>query len=128
MSNTYRAKWCDFGFAIFEHQDRRSCSPVGTINWRAPELYDSEHSSTKASDVWALGMVFFELASRQVPFHDAQTPEQIEDWIKAGTGENVPIECERDQPGFANLMKDCWKERTARPTVEQLMTRIAALN
>ncbi len=88
----------------------------------APELFIRATSapSTK-SDIWALGMVFFELASRELPFHDAQNEEQVKDWIKEGKGENIPMECERLKPEFAELMKSFWRERSQRPTASKIV-------
>ena len=42
-----------------------------------------------ASDIWALGMVYFELASRQIPFSDARIMTRLKDFIKEATGEEV---------------------------------------
>jgi hypothetical protein len=56
-------------------------------------------------------MVFFELASRLLPFHEGHNVEQIIDWIKEGTDETVSEECKRTSPAFATIMKRCRAER-----------------
>lgn len=136
LDGDYHAKWCDFGLAAMKQHsmttsranNASTVSIVGTIQWMAPELFErgSSKPSTK-SDIWALGMVFFELASRQIPFHDAQTKEQVITWIMQGTGEVVPEECQARSPGFAAIIQRCWLERNSRPTAKQLIGEIAAL-
>ena len=136
LDREYHAKWCDFGLAQLKiHSTTTSKadastggSVAGTLHWMAPELF-SRKSSTPSmpSDVWALGMVFFELASRAIPYKDAQTQQQVMAWIMSGEGEEVPDECQEQSPGFAHMMQRCWAERTARPTAEALSEELDTL-
>ena len=123
------AKLSDFGLSALKlHSSTRSADPsthtgiAGSLLWMAPELFIRATSAPSSkSDIWALGMVFFELASRALPFHDAQNEEQVKDWIKEGKGENIPEECEQLKPVFAELMKSCWHERNQRPTASEVV-------
>lgn len=130
LDRDFHAKWCDFGLAALKSHSTTTSSnrvgqqftPVGTTLWMAPELFIRGTSSpSKPADIWALGMVFFELASRLVPWHDGQSEEQIKDWIKEGKGETVPEECKRKSPGFAAMMQRCWLDRNSRPTAKTLI-------
>lgn len=137
LDGDYHAKWCDFGLAVLKlcsttaskvdsPSDNKSGTLSGTLCWMAPELF-LRGSHTEASDIWALGMVFFELASRKIPFHEAGTRDQIVEWIKSEKGEVVPDECNNQVPGFAELMRDCWKEKSTRPTAKAVVDSVHQL-
>lgn len=131
LDEDLHAKWCDFGLSkirinstttsvTYSHGDP---SLVGTILWMAPELFQRTTAGFK-SDIWAIGMVFYELASRQLPFQDAISNEQVIEWIKSGSGENVPEECQNKYPKFGLIMKDCWKSRDLRPQAAEIVVSL----
>ena len=41
---------------------------VGTLYYRAPELLEGSTKYTKATDIWAIGCIFYELLTRKVLF------------------------------------------------------------
>ena len=43
---------------------------IGTIRWGAPETFDYPALWTDKADIYSLGMTFWEIASRKVPFED----------------------------------------------------------
>ena len=130
LDKDFHAKWCDFGLAALKLHTKttnnsESQSPVGTIHWMAPELFSRKTSSpSTASDIWALGMVYFELASRAIPYATAMDRDQIREWIKEGDGEDIPEECKKESPLLANLMERCWKDRTLRPTAVEIVREL----
>lgn len=78
---------------------------VGTIAWMAPELFERGAIYTKKSDVYSLGITFWELASRKTPFADANNPSLIPSWISKGDREVIPQDC---PPKLASLITACW--------------------
>ena len=60
----------------------------GSYNWSAPELFIPHTEPTWASDIWSLGMLFFELASREIPYKKAGKMASM--WIMQGTKETFP--------------------------------------
>lgn len=135
LDRDMRAKWCDFGLAVLKlhtsttTKEEGGNDAVGTLRWMAPELFSRRTSTpSKLSDVWALGMVLFELASREVPFKDARSQAQIESWIVSGEGEEVPADCAQKSPSFAALMSRCWAERNSRPTASEIACELENLN
>ncbi len=70
-------KMVDFGIALAHDalQLTQSDSVMGSVHYLAPELAKGEQASTQ-SDIYALGIVFFELLSGQVPF-TADQPVQV---------------------------------------------------
>lgn len=57
---------CDFGLAnrvgtgLFD----QNYENVGTIMYQAPEQMDEDHSYGKAADIWAAGMIIYEMISK----------------------------------------------------------------
>ncbi len=70
-------KMVDFGIALAHDamQLTQSDSVMGSVHYLAPELARGENA-TYQSDIYSLGIVFFELLSGEVPFH-GETPVQI---------------------------------------------------
>jgi len=134
LDKNFNAKWCDFGLAQLKmhssttSKSEASSGVVGTTRWMAPELF-SRGTSTRStqSDIWALGLVFFELASREVPYKDAYSNDEVKDWIKDGEKEKVPEECNEEAPDFGALMQRCWANRGGRPTAVQIAGELSLL-
>lgn len=64
-------KLADFGIATFENASRvtRSEVVVGSVHYLAPEISQG-NQATPQSDIYALGITFFELITGRVPFDD----------------------------------------------------------
>ena len=62
IDRTGTVKLCDFGLVTTRN------TTAGTPNYMAPELL-SDKSFNKAVDVYAFGMMLWEMFTRQVPFH-----------------------------------------------------------
>lgn len=59
----------DFGIAIFvnDFSDEKSDAVVGSVHYLAPEVSKGKNSSIQ-SDIYALGVTFFELVTGRLPF------------------------------------------------------------
>ena len=67
----------DFGSATFENSARltRSETIIGSVHYLAPEISRGQQASYQ-SDIYSLGVTFFELITRRVPFED-DTPVSV---------------------------------------------------
>jgi serine/threonine protein kinase len=74
-------KIADFGLALREDQQRRHAGEqAGTLSYMSPEQVRGDvHRLDGRSDVWALGVILYELLAGRRPF--AGTPEEIADEI-----------------------------------------------
>ncbi len=50
---------------------------VGTLHYRAPELFLGETRYTKAVDVWGAGCIFYELLKKKVLFQGKSDAEMV---------------------------------------------------
>ncbi len=85
-----------------------------TVGWTAPEVlaeYDAQ--LTLASDMYAFGMVLWELAARRLPWHRLTVGEVI-DLVKARAQRPpLPSDC---PPALGALIERCWAQAPqARP-------------
>lgn len=68
-NNTIKIKLIDFGFATrFTDEDPELYDRVGSIQYIAPEVFYEENSYNYKVDVWAAGVVFFNMLSGKQPF------------------------------------------------------------
>ena len=124
---SFRAKVADFGLS---GKSRVTGGAPGTPFWMAPELLRGVGSNTTATDVYALGITFAEVFSRQDPYdgEDAVTvlkliargplPDQLPK--RPAVGATVP-------PQFVDLMRRCWHEDIAvRPTMAAVAAELKA--
>jgi len=102
LNAQYHAKICDFGTVeFFDEKDLiQAENPICTLAYRAPELQDPKKPAphTPKADIYSLGVVLWELASRDDPQSlTAQPSSGKPDVIPKGT-----------PPHLAELIKGCW--------------------
>ena len=103
----------------------------GTASFMAPELISptdfglEKGVSSKEADIYALGMTVYQVLTGQLPFFPRREAE-----VKLAVilGERPPEPDDAEGIGMTGLAWDllgkCWKEdRTARPTIEQVLEK-----
>jgi hypothetical protein len=116
----FLVKVADFGLAKIRHETSRESShgpPVGTLPWKAPELLKmGKH--TEASDVYAMGVVFWELATGCEPYEEADE-SVISAFVLRGDRLEIPTNI---PDSFAELISRAWTpEPNKRATCQQLL-------
>ena len=120
-SKGFLVKIADFGLAQIRRETSRQSShgsPVGTLPWKAPELLKMGRH-TESSDVYALGVVLWELATECEPYEEADDAT-ICAFVKGG--DRLPIP--KNIPGsFSDLISRAWMhEPEKRPTCQELLS------
>jgi serine/threonine protein kinase len=123
VDSKFRAKVADFGLS-----HKKQDVAMGTPFWMAPELLRGESLNTTASDMYAIGIILYELYSRKEPYEG----EDDEDVLKLVCNKNVnkrPPIPEACPPKIAKLMKFLlMTDPSLRPTAEVFDNRLAELN
>ncbi|KAG6827258.1 hypothetical protein H0H92_012595 [Tricholoma furcatifolium] len=103
---------------------------VGTAGFEAPELVESDENvrRTEASDVYAFGMVCYEMFSALRPFGKVK-PVAVVTKIMAGQQPSRPSGPGILERGLTDemwaIMKSCWSRHPAqRPTAAEIVTRL----
>jgi serine/threonine protein kinase len=108
----------------------------GTPLYMAPELWNPERFGktssrpTQPADVYALGMVIYEVLTGFDPFYDKKFGKSYELVPRVLNGARPTKPDHAEHIGFGSgtweLVKECWKkEPTKRPTVEQVLAHLA---
>ncbi|KAJ5073982.1 ankyrin repeat-containing protein [Anaeramoeba ignava] len=116
LDKNENAKITDFGLSKTIDSTRNQLNTfVGTVNWMAPEVMSGEKYSFPA-DIYALGMILWEIQSRETPF-EGFTVAQV----------TLKVVIHNDRPplpenGFLNhVISECFqKDPEKRPTIKEV--------
>uniref|UniRef100_A0A915LII5 Protein kinase domain-containing protein n=1 Tax=Meloidogyne javanica TaxID=6303 RepID=A0A915LII5_MELJA len=102
----------------YKMQDRRKALPV---RWMAPECL-SNGKFTSQSDIWSLGVLFFEIFSFGSKPFDPLKDDEVIIAVLSGMRPKVPEKC---KPELAELMKECWhRNPQKRLSVVEVLQRL----
>jgi len=118
----WRVKVADFGLTRF--LSKKAMTQVGTPMWMAPEIITGEQY-TENADVYAFGIILWELLTRSEPYEDM---EQYAIIMQVVEGRRPKLTPETEASPIVPLMKDCWAAKPAdRPTFDVIVERLCAL-
>ncbi|KAG0249570.1 hypothetical protein DFQ27_009942, partial [Actinomortierella ambigua] len=123
LSKHLEVRLCDFGLARVKTTTASQASNgkmEGTLRWMAPELLTIKPKYTTKSDMYALGMVLWEMAARcTVPFQEQANGSMIADHVRSGGREDIP---EETPDAFRLWIESCWAQDPAqRPEAEEMV-------
>ncbi|KAH8547441.1 kinase-like domain-containing protein, partial [Umbelopsis sp. PMI_123] len=108
MDEHYRAKLCDFGLSTvkIKSSTKMTHKTIGTTRWMAPEIFVENKYSFK-SDIYALGMVMWEIFSRNTTPYFESVDYRIPFIVVNGEREKIP----EDTPNnYVEMIKKCWDQ------------------
>eukprot|EP00730_Choanoeca_flexa_P007971 TRINITY_DN12418_c0_g2_i16.p1 TRINITY_DN12418_c0_g2~~TRINITY_DN12418_c0_g2_i16.p1 ORF type:complete len:1139 (+),score=197.38 TRINITY_DN12418_c0_g2_i16:1869-5285(+) len=117
----FKAKLTDFGLST-----RRQLGAVGTPFWMAPELLYNE-TPTTASDIYAFGIVIFEVATLALPYGKEPVVEVLREVMgKHDPPKRPRIPASTVVPSYiAELMEACWDDSPMRrPVAAAVLAKI----
>lgn len=130
LDDRFRAKITDFGLSKIKSEMGSMGSSKGmkgTLGWMAPELFAEKPQATTAADIYALGMVLWEMMVQpyRISFQDMAPASLITAKITRGEKqETIPESC---PPEMAQFMQACWQEPGKRPSAKVLAKSLDAL-
>jgi hypothetical protein len=133
----YVLKLGDFGESttverksIFHQRLMRSVCNVGTTEFRAPELWGKSKGYNTKVDIWAFGMVLFELITLDIPYRlEGLNRFAIPAYIAEGNRPQLPPETPPTFAPIVKLFNRCSEAApSARPTAKELVASLDKLN
>ncbi|CAF1389530.1 unnamed protein product, partial [Rotaria sordida] len=117
----YIVKVCDFGLAQTRNETTRQTVLTHalpcTLQWTAPEILRLKKHTNK-SDVYSLGIVYWELAANEIPYDEHQNAV-IREFVLSGERLDIP---QTTPLKFATLITKCWtNEPKDRPDCSQII-------
>lgn len=115
VDGRFRAKVTDFGLS---HKSKctKTANVAGTPFWMAPELLREESSNTTESDIYAFGVVIFEIFSRKEPYQ-GERPSAVLKLVKDKEVRKRPKMPDQCPPEIISLVSSCYEDDPAlRPT------------
>ena len=109
-------KVCDFGISKIAEETEDTINAAGCRPYIAPEVI-SEKKFSKASDIYALGFLLWEIHTKEIP-KPIQYPGQGEEYLK--DRHSIP-------DNWKALLRSCWEYNYhKRPKIEEVLCRLSA--
>lgn len=123
-------KICDFGCAAF---GKKVPTHAGTPHWMAPEAFKDKY--TVASEVYSVGIIMWELATRKPPFYQSKSnvlalANEIQDGNRPSMDDIKSVSWPNDnlRSEYIELMKACWHQNSEqRPKVVDVGNKFQAM-
>ncbi|KAF9159544.1 hypothetical protein DFQ26_006417 [Actinomortierella ambigua] len=124
LTRHMEVKLCDFGLATVKVRSsaRSTISFKGTARWMAPELLNTRPKYSNKSDMFALGMVMWELAANcTTPFQHQPDNFPVMNAVMLGEREVLPDDTPSD---YRQWVERCWDHDPAkRPEASEMITK-----
>ncbi|KAG0244934.1 hypothetical protein BGW41_005533 [Actinomortierella wolfii] len=125
LTKHMEAKLCDFGLATVKTNSRSRTQDTestlhGTLRWMAPELLGAKPRYSTKSDMYALGMVMWEMAADcTVPFKDYVESTVVVKLVMDGKREQIP---DKTPDGYREWIMKCWEHKPEdRPEAKEML-------
>lgn len=126
LNDRMQAKISDFGRAIKLYKST-TIESIGNWRWAAPEIL-SGCENTKQTECYSVGSVFWEIASRKMPFKSLSSRTQ-NSLIRKGKREEIPPQTPAK---FASIITACWMHdpdmRPSAPRILEALSDVEIIN
>lgn len=105
LDKTGRVKLADFGWSNYLKPNVPRTTFCGTLDYLPPEMLTSTHVHDQMVDIWAVGVLTYELLSGKAPFTPADATKNPKD-VELRTQENIAMVKYDFPKDFPPLAKD----------------------
>ncbi|KAG0239177.1 hypothetical protein BGW41_007868 [Actinomortierella wolfii] len=111
LTRHLEVRLCDFGMSTVKTASAAKCSTemlMGTVGWMAPEILAKRPQYSTKSDIYALGMVMWEMAALcTTPFKEHRDNLVVMSLVKSGEREDLPDDT---PPDYRRWVERCWEQ------------------
>jgi len=133
VTKTMEVKITDFGLAKIKKSSEGKTTTFsaklkaeGTIPWMAPELFNEEPDFGRKSDIYAYGMILWEIATRKFPYKGCIYELIGTLVLMRNMREIIPTTTPKY---FAELIRECWKDIPGeRPEADVITQQIECMS
>lgn len=116
---------CDFGFSRHASDSSLMTQNIGTPHWMAPELLSTSSNYTSKIDVYAYGILLWELATGQTPYTGMDSRQIINQVLNNDIRPLLPPEV---NPAMRDLITQCWdRDPDVRPSFDEIVKKFENL-
>lgn len=132
MDENYQPKVADFGLSRCFSEDFKNSQKmkmtgnVGTPLYMAPELFDNEVKYGPEIDVYAFGIIAYEIVTGKIPYQEIQPINQFNLGLKIIDGYRPQFDKDQKIPKIMiDLITNCWCENPLqRLTFEEIFQKL----
>lgn len=121
LDSNKRVKICDFGFSRFAESTTKLTTTVGTPHWMAPEVLIRGSHYTSKVDVYAYGVVLWEIFTGEVPYFGLDSAQIITKVVYEDLRPPMPDSLNSK---MKDLIMSCWdRNPDVRPTFDEIVRK-----
>ncbi|EAY16560.1 TKL family protein kinase [Trichomonas vaginalis G3] len=119
LDSNKKVKICDFGFSRFAEQSTEMTSNIGTPHWMAPEVLKRGSRYTSKVDVYAYGVLLWELLTSETPYDGFGSQQIISEVLNFDARPHLP---EQGNMAMRDLITLCWdRDPNTRPNFDDIV-------
>jgi serine/threonine protein kinase len=107
-----------------DRDDATLTAPSATCHYAAPELFLEDAKLTPAVDVWAFGLLLYEIFAESAVFPRSYSPFDVIRQLRKHERPIIPTSCGQYMD---NLIRRCWSENpSVRPSFNEILGEFRA--